>query len=150
MDPLSLTANIIATLSLALIVVEYINDIKYSRQERIRLRDEITSASGPLYMLCDRIKREQKRMSEDPDSPSTSWMSSAMALGAPMGPLEQFKGVLHELERQLEPPKGKKKTLRNLGESLAWPFQRRDIERYISVIERKKSLFQLAFQNDNM
>ena len=88
--------------------------------------------------------------SEDPDSPSTSWMSSVMALGAPMGPLEQFKGVLHELERQLEPPKGKKKTLRNLGESLAWPFQRRDIERYISVIERKKSLFQLAFQNDNM
>jgi hypothetical protein len=150
MDPLSLTASIIPILSLTFTVVEYINDVKDSRQERIRLRDEITSASGPLYMLCDRIKQEQKRMSADPDGPSKSWMSSVMALGEPVGPLEQFKGVLHELERQLAPLRGREKTVRNLGKSLAWPFQRHDIERYIWVIERKKSLFQLALQNDNM
>src|SRR5947207_15882128 len=87
MDPLSFTASIISILSLASTVVEYINDVKDSRQERIRLRDEITSASGPLYMLCDRIKQEQKRMNEDPDASSQSWMSSVMALGVPLGPL---------------------------------------------------------------
>jgi hypothetical protein len=72
MDPLSLTASNVAILSLTFTVVEYINNVKDSRQERIRLRDEITSASGPLYMLCDRIKQEQKRLNGDPDGLSKS------------------------------------------------------------------------------
>jgi hypothetical protein len=136
MDPLSLTASIVAILSLTVTVVQYVNDVKDSRKERIRLRDEIISASWPLYVLCDRIKQEQKRLNGDPDGLGKSWMSSVMALGAPMGPLEQFQEVLRKLERQLAPHRGKEKTLRNLGKSLAWPFQRHDIERYISVIEK--------------
>lgn len=58
MDPLSVAASIVAILGLAFTVVEYINGIKDARQEQNRLRDEITSASGPLYMLRDRIEQE--------------------------------------------------------------------------------------------
>lgn len=145
-----MTASIVAILGLAFTVVEYINDVKDARQERIRLRDEITSASGPLYMLRDRIEQEQMRMSADPDGPSRSWMSSVMALASPMGPLEQFKGILHELECQLAPFEGREKQRKNFRKSLTWLLQRRDVEHYILVIERKKSLFQLALQNDNM
>lgn len=150
MDPLSFVASLITILDLTFTVVEYINDVKDSRQERIRLRDEITSASGTLHMLYDRIKREQKRMDEDPDGSGQSWMSSVMTLGVPKGPLEQFKEVLDELAGQMSPPTGNGRMLRKLGKSLAWSFQRRDIERYISVIERKKALFLLALQNDSM
>lgn len=150
MDPLSVAASIVTILGLAFTVVEYINDIKDARQERIRLRDEITSASGPLYMLRDRIEQEQMRMSADPDGPSKSWMSSFMALASPGGPLEQFERALRELERHLAPFEGMEKQRRNFRKSLTWPFQRRNVERYISVIERKKSLFQLALQSDNM
>lgn len=147
MDPLSLTANIVAILSLTSTVVDYINDIKDARQERIRLRNEITNTSGPLYMMCDRIKREQERMKGDPVEPEKSLMSSVMALGAPTGPLEQYSEVLQELERRLASPQG---TLTRLGKTLAWPFQKHDIERFLWVIERKKSLFQLALENDHM
>jgi hypothetical protein len=150
MDPLSLTTSILSIVSLTFTVVQYINDVKDSQKERIRLRDEITSASGPLYMLCDRIKQEQKRMSGGRNVPGTPWMSCVMELGAPKGPLEKYEEVLRELERRLAPPEGKEKTVANLRKFLAWPFQRSDIERYILVIERKKSLFQLALQNDNM
>jgi hypothetical protein len=101
-------------------------------------------------MLCDRVKQEQNRISGDPDAPTKSWMSCVMELGGPKGPLEQYKEVLQELERQLAPPKGKERAIRNLGKFLAWPFQRNYIEHYIAVIEREKSLFQLALQNDNM
>ncbi|KIW12585.1 hypothetical protein PV08_09863 [Exophiala spinifera] len=150
MDPLSLTTSILSILCLSVTVVQYINDVKDSQKDRIRLRDEITSASGPLYMLCDRIKQEQARMSGGPDVSGTTWMSCVMELGTPKGPLEQYEEVLRELERRLALPKGRERSVANLGRLLAWPFQRSDIERYVLVIERKKSLFQLALQNDNM
>jgi hypothetical protein len=152
MDPVSVIASIIAILQATASVVQYINDVKDSRQERISLRNEISSASWPLHMLHDRIVQEQKRLDADDDGADESWLSSVLILGTAGGPLEQFKIVLDELERQIAPPgrKGKGKTMQTLGKMLTWPFQKDDIERYLRMIERQKSTFYLALQNDNL
>lgn len=152
MDPVSVIASIIAILQATASVVQYINDVKDSRQERISLRNEISSASWPLHMLHDRIVQEQKRLDADDDGADESWLSSVLILGTAGGPLEQFKIVLDELERKIAPPgrKGKGKTMQTLGKMLTWPFQKDDIERYLRMIERQKSTFYLALQNDNL
>jgi hypothetical protein len=64
----------------------------------------------------------------------------------PKGPLEQFKGALEQLASRLEPSKGVKK----VGRALTWPFQTEEIKEILSTIERQKSLFDLALQNDHM
>jgi len=151
MDPLSVIASIVAILQATGCVVQYISDIKDFRQERISLRNEISSASWPLHMLHDRIVQEQKRLDADGDEADGSWLSSVLMLGTAGGPLEQFKSVLDKLEREIAPP-GRKggKTMQTLGKMLTWPFQKDDIERYLRMIERQKSMFYLALQNDNL
>jgi lipoate-protein ligase A len=147
MDPLSLTANIVAVLSLAVAVVEYIKDVNDAPLERIRLCGEINSASEPLKMLRKRIEEEQERNKEDTEESSKAWMSSVMELGAPNGSLDQFRKLLEELQRGLVLRQGR---FKQLGTSLTWPFKRKGFERLLKVIERKKTLFQLALQNDNL
>lgn len=54
-DPLGISISIIAVLQLTSTVVQYMNDVKDATQERLRLRDEISSASWTLYMLRERL-----------------------------------------------------------------------------------------------
>ena len=60
--------------------------------------------------------------------------------------MEQFKRALEQLASRLEPSKGPKM----VGKALAWPFQTEEIKEILSTIERQKSLFDLALQNDHM
>ena len=66
-DPLGISASIIAVLQLTTTVIQYINDVKEAPQERLRLRDEISSASWTLHMLRERL--------DQPNSDPT-WLSS--------------------------------------------------------------------------
>jgi hypothetical protein len=136
-DPLSISASIIAVLQLTSTVVGYLNDVKDASEERLRIRDEITSASFLLYMLRDRA--EQASLGE-------AWLSTVRSLSVPKGPLEQFKRALEQLAARLAPVN----KLRKFGKALKWPFQREEIKDILSTIERQKSLFDLALQNDHV
>lgn len=136
-DPLSISASIIAILELTGTVVQYVNDVKDASAERLRIRDQISSTSFLLYMLKDLI---QQAHSSEP------WLSRVQSLGVPKGPLEQFKSALEQLALRLAPPKG----LKGIGKALTWPFQREEIKEILITIERQKSLFDLALQNDHM
>ena len=68
------------------------------------------------------------------------------SLNVPTGPLEQFKIALEHLASKLAPVDG----LRKVGKALAWPFQKTEIQDILNMIERQKSLFNLALQNDHM
>jgi hypothetical protein len=136
-DPLSISASITALLQLTSNVVQYINSVKDASKERFRIRDEISSASFLLYMLKDCV---QQAHSGEP------WLSTVQSLDMPKGPLEQFKGALEQLASRLEPSKGVKR----VGRALTWPFQTEEIKEILSTIERQKSLFDLALQNDHM
>lgn len=136
-DPLSISASIIALLQLTSTVVRYLNDVKDAFDERLRIRDEITSASFLLYMLRDRA--EQASLGE-------AWLSTVRSLSVPKGPLEQFKRALEQLATRLAPVN----ELAKIGKALKWPFQREEIKDILSTIERQKSLFDLALQNDHV
>ena len=136
-DPLSISASITALLQLTSTVVQYINNVKDASKERLRIRDEISSTSFLLYMLNDRV---QQAHSSEP------WLLTVRSLNMPKGPLEQFKRALEQLASRLEPSKG----LERVGKALAWPFQTGEIKEVLSTIERQKSLFDLALQNDHM
>lgn len=44
----------------------------------------------------------------------------------------------------------KKKKLKELGRNLTWPFRKEEIKSLLSALERQKSLFNLALQNDSL
>jgi hypothetical protein len=56
---------------------------------------------------------------------------------APNGPLEQFKISLERLASKA-------------GKALVWPFQKGEVNDVLVAIERQKSCFILAQQNDHM
>lgn len=137
MDPLSIAASTIAVIQLAANVIQYIIDAKDAGDDRQRILYEITSVHGFLYLLKN--KAEQPQWDE-------TFFETMKSLNAFRGPLEQFKIVLERLATKLRPTQGLKK----FGKALTWPFQKQEIEDILSSIERQKSLFSLALQNDHM
>ena len=136
-DPLSISASIIAVIQLAGTVVKYLNDVKTAAQDHQRILSELSSTSGVLVLLKDLAERSQC---------GDAWSLTIKSLNVPNGPLEQFKTALEHLALKLAPAIGLKK----VGKALAWPFQKAEIQDILNMIERQRSLFNLALQNDHM
>lgn len=137
MDPLSISASISALLQLTGTVVKYLNAVKGASKEARNLLLEISGVSGLLYQLKDLAKDGASDESE---------LRTFESLGVPQGPLEQFQTVLEKLASKLEPVAGLKAT----GRVLLWPFQKPEIQDLLSKIERLKTVFGLALQQDHM
>ena len=140
-DPLSITASIIAVLQLSSKVLKYLHEVKDAPQERVRLRDDLSSACLALFMLKERLEETEKGISSLP---------SVQSLGGQDGPINQFKRLLELLSARLTPKDDKMKTIREVGRAVAWPFKRQEIQVMINEAERQKSLFHLALQNDTL
>ncbi|KAI9876330.1 MAG: hypothetical protein M1830_006749 [Pleopsidium flavum] len=137
MDPLSISASIVALLTLTGTVVQYLNSAKGASEDRQNILLEISSVSGLLYQLRDLAERTEW---ED------SWSKTLKSLSVPKGPLEQFKKVLEILASKLKPVVGWKKA----GKAVIWPFQKGEIKDILCTIERQKTLFGLALQQDHL
>jgi hypothetical protein len=136
-DPLSISASIIAILQLTGTVVQYISDVKSAPQDRQRILDELVSVTGVLYHLKGLAERPQS------DGPGALTVKS---LDGPKGPLDQFKIALERLAAKLAPSHGVQK----FGKKITWPFQKAEIKEILDLIERQKSLFNMALNNDHM
>jgi hypothetical protein len=136
-DPLSISASIIAILQLTGTVVQYLNDAKGASEDRQRILAEISSISGVLFLLKDLAERAQWE---------EGWSMTIKSLNLPGGPLEKFKMMLQKLTSKLKPAEGVKK----VGKALIWPFQKGEINEILSTMERQKTFFNLALQNDHM
>ena len=137
MDPLSISASIAAVLQLTGTVIQYLNLVKGAPEDRQRLLLEICNVNSMLYVLEDQA-------SQTPHD--DAWSSTLRSLGGPNGPIKQFKIALERLEKKIRPVEGMKK----IGKAIAWPFQKGEITEILDVIERQKTLFNLARQNDHM
>ena len=73
-------------------------------------------------------------------------LTALATLSAPNGPLEQLKSALQELASRLAPAHG----VRRVGKALSWPFSKSEINAILERIERQKSVFSLALENDHM
>jgi hypothetical protein len=136
-DPLSISASIIAVLQLSGTVIEYLNGVDGALEDRYRLLNEVASISRLLYFLKDRATQSQY---------GDSWSMTLASLNMPKGPLEQFKFALEHLALKLAPVEGWRKA----GKALTWPLRKEEIKEILSAIERHKSLFNLALQNEHM
>lgn len=134
MDPLSISASVIAVLQLTGTVIGYIKETSDGGEDRKRILDEAHSIHYILFLLKDEIERQQR---ED------AWSDTVRFLKAP---LEHFKSALERLVEILKPAKGLKK----VGKTLSWPFRKEEVEEILSTVERHKSLFLLVLENDHV
>ncbi|KAL9610579.1 MAG: hypothetical protein Q9167_004730 [Letrouitia subvulpina] len=140
-SPIGITASFVAIFQLTTTVINYINNFKDASQERLRLRDEISSACFSLYMLKERLDQTDRDISQLP---------SVQVLSEPNGPMSQFKQQLEQLTSKVDPQNGKKNRIDHVTRNLMWPFKKEEVRALLSAMERQKSLFHLALQNDVM
>lgn len=75
-----------------------------------------------------------------------SFSSSLKSLNVPNGPFEEFRAALERLASRLAPVEG----WRKLGKAFKWPFEKEEIYGILNIIERQKTVFSLARQNDHI
>ncbi|KAK5202654.1 hypothetical protein LTR41_011600 [Exophiala xenobiotica] len=137
MDPLSMTASIIAVLQLTSTLASYINETRHATAEQKKVAVEAGNIYGLLTNL--RFQVEEAR-SNDP------WFNQVKLLGVPNGPLDQFKSVLESMVSQLS-TSGKRNQVKS---ALLWKFTKKEVEYALARMERLKTLISCALTNDLM
>ena len=137
MDPLSVSAGIVALVQLTSTVVHYLSEVKDGPKELQKLRLEIPSLLNILFRLQD-----QANQAEQDDS----FLPNLGLLNGTDGPFEQLRTVLEKLAAKVAPTEG----LGKLRKTLKWPFDKKEIHEILNTIERQKTLFNLALQNDHV
>ena len=137
MDPLSVSASIVALLKLSSTVIGYLSDVKDGPREPQKLRLELCNILPILSILQDEAEQAKS---------GGRWSSTLLSLDVPNGPIQQFRAALEELESKLSPIKGWTK----VGKALTWPFEKKKTTEILGTIERQKLLFTLARQNDHI
>lgn len=137
MDPLSMTAGIIAVLELTATVINYLNSVKDAPKDRATCA---TEASNVYNLLINLRYRLDGATTHDP------WFTAVRGLAIENGPLDQFKTALEQLMSRLAPADG----LKGFGQALTWKFHKTEVENILSRIERLKVLTQIALEMDHL
>jgi hypothetical protein len=137
MDPLSVTASIIATLQLSTKVLAYLNDVKDASKDRAQCEIELSN----LYSLLVNLRC---RLGEG--SANQLWYRAVRALAVQEGPLDQFKQALEAL--QAKTTDGCR--LKKAGEALVWKFRKEEVANILGRIERLKGLVGVALEMDHL
>ena len=135
-EALALLLNIVTVIKFSNEVAEYLKGVKGGSEDRRNLRDEIRNACSYLEMLKDRL--------EDSDIDENWSRPLASLLSQEDGPLAQYKRILELVIGKLVPTS----RLKQKVQPLRWPFEKTEVMAHISRIERLKSLFMLARQED--
>ena len=114
----------------------YLNDLHNAPKERAQLAQEILGLLSLLITLKDKVENA------DPASP---WFCRLHSLGQPGGALDLYKQRLDELAILLA-----KVGSKSPGKDLFWSFDKKRIRDALTMIERLKSLINIALQEDNL
>ena len=136
-EAVGVVASIIAILQIAGTVTKYLKGVNGASKDRDRITLEIRDISSYLSDLQSKL--------ENPDS-SGAWNVTTRFLEGLKGPLEQCRSALVRLAQRLKPLTG----WRRLGKALIWPFTKEEVNEILNSIEKQKSFFVLALQNNNM
>ncbi|SPO07532.1 uncharacterized protein DNG_10226 [Cephalotrichum gorgonifer] len=136
MDPLSITAGIIAVLQLSSEVVKYITSAKGAKKQRKTLREELRACESILQQLKDEA---------DDSEEGRAWSTTIEALEAPGAPLGRLRVALSNVKERLQPQDGMGKSYA----SLKWPFNEEEIKEIFEMMQREKSLLELALANNS-
>jgi hypothetical protein len=138
MDPLSVTASIIAILQLSNKVIGYLNDVKDASKDRAKCAIEASNLHSLLTNLRYRLEDEDAGM---------PWFTAVRALAVENGPLDQFKEALELLQDRITGDTGR---LGQLRQTLIWKFKKEELDRILGTMERLKTLVGVALQMDHL
>lgn len=137
MDPLSVTASVIAVLQLTGTVLSYLNDVKNASKECQQCTIEASNLQNLLINL--RYRLEQGQIG-DP------WFTSVRALNIENGPLDQYKQALEQLQSKVDVGN----SVRKVGKQLVWKFNKAEVADILARMERLKSLLSIALEMDHL
>ena len=135
MDPLSMTASIVAVLQLTTTLTSYIHSVKHATAEQAQFAVETFNLCSLLTSLRYRVETVR---SNDP------WFIQVRMLGIHNGPLDQFKDVL---ERMVEKISSSRKR-DQIKSALMWKFTKSEVETALERMERLKSLINCSLSGD--
>jgi hypothetical protein len=144
MDPLSVTASVIAVMTLSGKVLEYLMTVKGAPKECIRLTVEASN----MYHLLIRLKLRLESSNADDSSSESLWFNAIQNLATKNGPLEQFMLGLEALYSKLQESRHRK--LSQVGDMLVWKFKKDEVEQIIRSMERLKTLVIIALEMDHL
>ena len=137
MDPLSVTASVIAVLQLTGEVIAYLNNIKNAPRECQECTIEVSNLQSLLINLRYRLEQEYIG---DP------WCTAVRALNIENGPLDQYKQCLEQLLSKVDIQSGAQKVKRRL----LWKFSKAEVSSIPGRIERLKTLVSIALEMDHL
>lgn len=137
MDPLSVTASIVAVLQLSVKVLSYMNDVKDASEDRAKCAVEVSNLHSLLLSLRFRLEGEDA---------SQSYYAAVCGLGVENGPLDQFKQALETLQEGMTDGGRLKKA----GNALMWKFKKEEITGVLNRIERLKTHILVALNMDHL
>jgi hypothetical protein len=137
MDPLSITASVIAILRLTGTVLGYLSDVKNAPKECQQCAIE---ASNLLHLLTILRYRLEQGQTGDP------WFTAIRALSVENGPLDQYKQALEQLRSRIDVGNG----AQNIKRRLIWKFSKAEVAAILVRMERLKSLVSIALENDHL
>ncbi|KAF8542441.1 NACHT and WD40 domain protein [Trichophaea hybrida] len=137
MDPLSLSASVIAVVQISKEILtlcgKYALDVKGAKKDIENLRSEVTA----LHVVLNRVKD----LAEGHHAAKLPGLQSlAVAIG-------QCSSELEDLKTRLDPGK-MRLAMNRLRISLKWPFESEDVNKCIAALERIKTTISLALCAD--
>jgi hypothetical protein len=138
MDPLSVTASIIAIVELSGAICGFLYSLKGTSKDIAQCRLEISNVSNMLEKLSDRL---------DEASSGDAWFVQAQDLAAANGPIEQYMAALEQLQEKLASSASSRT---KIGSALSWKFSKEEVADILTRIERLKSLTQIALEMDQL
>ncbi|KAL9025778.1 MAG: hypothetical protein Q9180_007594, partial [Flavoplaca navasiana] len=136
MEPLSVTASIIAVLQLSANVISYLGDVKDAPKDHAQCLIEANNLRNLLLQLTLRVA--------DGDA-SQTWYNAVRELTVKNGPLDQFKQALETLQAGMT-DRGR---LQQFVDRLKWKFKKEDIAMILARMARLKTLTEIALQMDH-
>jgi hypothetical protein len=137
MDPLSVTASIIAVLQLSTKVLAYLHDVKTASKDRAQCAIEVSNLSSLLTRL--------RFLLEDADA-SQPWCSGIRDLTVKNGPLDQFKDGLTMLHTRMSDGGRLKKA----SENIMWKIKKEETASILAQMERLKEHVELVINMDHL
>ncbi|KAH7381270.1 ankyrin repeat domain-containing protein [Phaeosphaeria sp. MPI-PUGE-AT-0046c] len=135
MDPLSLTASIIAILQFTTKLGEGLRDAQDASKDCSHFTAEMSNLSNLLVTLLSRIDEE----SQDP------WNVQVQELGGRDGVIYQYRVALEQLKDKITIGHG----VRKITKTLLWKYVKNDAEYLLTRIERLKSHVRIALEMDH-
>jgi hypothetical protein len=155
MDPLSVTASIIAVLQATNWIISFCFDFRSAVKDRpwglTRLTEEVIQLRNVLEALRNLAEQAEWEPSGSNNNAARSRLPALNQLCSTDGPLERCLEELNEVEKKLFSPKwsGRLKPIpRALIQSIGWRLKDKEVETAVQRFERLLVLFNLALTAD--